>query len=125
MQLFPVKTKTLSSQWGIILLFSCTIIVALSSCGFEVPKSKPAILKAEAENLGSAISIKNVNNFNWTNAVIKLNSKYSSQSISTVGAGETLTLEYSSFKDEKGNSFPAGAEPNKFFISADEGTGPV
>lgn len=114
-----MKTKRL-------LIFSLLagMLCALVGCGFEMPKDKPVILKATADNKGSALEITNDTSFDWNNVTVTLNDRYQQQ-LPVIRAGQSVSMNYEKFVDKTGTPFPAGQFPSKYFLESDEGTGPA
>ena len=112
-----VRSKSLLRV--VVLLGLCMLL----SCGVELPKERPRILKAVTENTGDGLDIKNDNRFDWHNVTFRLDTRYEC-SRAFVGAGKVVHVKYSEFKDKNGNRFPEGQFPSKYFIGSDEGTGP-
>ncbi|HNT36155.1 MAG TPA: hypothetical protein PKH07_14310 [bacterium] len=100
------------------------MLSALVGCGFEMPKDKPVILKAIADNKGDGLAITNDTSFDWNNVTFTINDRYFCTR-PIVPSRKTVILNYEEFKDKTGTVFPLDQIPSKYFIESDEGTGPA
>lgn len=107
------------------LSFILVTLFLLSSCSDIMPKQKTVLLKAEAEKIiekgTPKIQIKNIGGRQWTKPKIWVNKYYFFQIPEHVLSQETIYIDYSFFKDEKGKSLPLDADIFRIQIETEDG----
>jgi hypothetical protein len=110
------KIKHLLSSIAIILF----IAIAISSSNDS--SSSTTDLNASVSFTGTQFVIKNNDNFDYNNAKLEINEKYTLNGY-TLKAGETYTVGMLQFADDEGNRFDMMKKPQKFSIWCDSSAG--